>query len=215
VIIFFAGHGRAQGGRFFLIPYDIAEGAQLRSLSDVLKRSISDQALERAFEGIDAGKVLLVIDTCDSGQVLEAGEKRRGPLNVSGVAQLAYEKGIYVLTAAQSYQVALGSKRLQHGYLTYSLVNDGLREFLADRAPQDGQLLVREWLDYAAQRVPQIVRGARERRNLVQARVKARPAVQTPRVYYRRELELAPFIIAARGSQSAPQPPRTTQIKNR
>lgn len=215
VIIFFAGHGRAQGGRFFLIPYDIAGGAQPPSLLDVLARSISDQELERSFEGIDAGKVLLVIDTCDSGQVLEAGEKRRGPLNVSGVAQLAYEKGIYVLTAAQSYQVALGSQRLQHGYLTYSLVNDGLREFLADRAPQDGRLLVREWLDYAARRVPQIVRGARERRHLVQARVKTRPDVQTPRVYYRRELELAPFIIATASPQSEPRRRRTTQTKNR
>ena len=72
----------------------------------ILEHGISDEELERAVEGIDADKLLMVIDACNSGQALEAEERRRGPMNSKGLAQLAYEKGMYILTAAQSYQAA-------------------------------------------------------------------------------------------------------------
>lgn len=48
-------------------------------------------------------------------------------MNSKGLAQLAYEKGMYILTAAQSYQAALEAAQLGHGYLTYALVEEGLK----------------------------------------------------------------------------------------
>src|SRR5260370_17153101 len=73
---------------------------------------------------------------------------------------------MYILTAAQSYQAALEATKLGHGYLTYALVEEGLKTPAADIEPKDNQLLLREWLDYATNRVPQmqqetIERGAR------------------------------------------------------
>lgn len=65
------------------------------------QHSISDEELEGAIENIDAEQLLLVIDACNSGQALEAEEKLRGPMNSKGLAQLAYEKGIYILTATK------------------------------------------------------------------------------------------------------------------
>jgi hypothetical protein len=87
-------------------------------------------------------------------------------MNSKGLAQLAYEKGMYILTAAQSYQAALEATKLGHGFLTYALVEEGLKTQAADFEPKDNQLLLREWLDYATNRVPQmqqetIDRGAR------------------------------------------------------
>ena len=79
-----------------------------------------------------------MIDACNSGQALEAEEKRRGPMNSKGLAQLAYEKGMYILTAAQSYQAALETSQLGHGYLTFALVEEGLKKGMADRRPKDG-----------------------------------------------------------------------------
>ena len=73
-------------------------------------------------------------------QTLDAEEKRRGPMNSKGLAQLAYEKGMYILTAAQSYQAALEASRIGHGYLTYALVEEGLRPLAERRAP--GKILV-------------------------------------------------------------------------
>ncbi|HEY0432080.1 MAG TPA: caspase family protein, partial [Pyrinomonadaceae bacterium] len=112
VIIYFAGHGTAQAQRFYLIPHDLGYTGDRTKLNEpglqaILDHSISDIELERAVEGLDAGHLLLVIDACNSGQALEAEEKRRGPMNSKGLAQLAYEKGMYILTAAQSYQAAL------------------------------------------------------------------------------------------------------------
>src|SRR5437870_11189523 len=107
-------------------------------------------------EKIDAGQILMVIDACNSGQALEAEEKRRGPMNSKGLAQLAYEKGMYILTAAQSYQAALEAAQLGHGLLTYALVEEGLKTAAADNEPKDGVLNAREWLDFATERVPQM-----------------------------------------------------------
>src|SRR6185369_4612996 len=56
----------------------------------------------------------------------------------------------------QSYQAALETPQHGHGYLTYALVEEGLMTANADVGPRDGQVTVREWLDYATQRVPQL-----------------------------------------------------------
>ena len=215
VLIFYAGHGTAQGQRFYLIPHDLGYQGERSSLDagglqTILKRSISDEELEQVLEGVDASQLLMVIDACNSGQALEAEEKRRGPMNSKGLAQLAYEKGMYILTAAQGYQAALESSQLGHGYLTYALVEEGLKTTAADAMPKDNLVIVREWFDFAAERVPQMQeakmasRGLKlqgtspapentEKKITVDARISD---VQRPRVFYRRELEPQPFIVA-------------------
>ena len=112
-------------------------------MQSILAHSISDLELEQAFAQLDAGLTLMVIDACNSGQVLEAEEKRRGPMNSKGLAQLAYEKGMYILTAAQSYQAALEAAQLGHGYLTFALVEEGLKSAAADTEPRDNQVTLR------------------------------------------------------------------------
>lgn len=212
VIIYFAGHGTAQAQRFYLIPHDLgytSERTKLneQGLREILAHSISDEELELAVEGLDAGHLLLVIDACNSGQALEATEKRRGPMNSKGLAQLAYEKGMYILTAAQSYQAALETAQLGHGLLTYALVEEGLKTAVADNEPKDGVLSVREWLDFATERVPQMQEEKMKQARGVGLQVAfvegeqniadpEKRSVQRPRVFYRRELESNPLVIA-------------------
>jgi WD40 repeat protein len=215
VIIYFAGHGTAQQQRFYLIPHDLGyqgtrANLEASGLRSILAHSISDVEIEQAVEGVDAGKLLLVIDACNSGQALEAEEKRRGPMNSKGLAQLAYEKGMDILTAAQSYQAAIGAAKLGHGYLTYALVEEGLKTSGAD-LNNDGQVVVQEWLDFATRRVPQIQEeGMNERRELelVEDRTNVgnndvdKEKLQRPRVFYRREQENQPLIVAKKPSQN-------------
>ena len=218
VLIYFAGHGTAQQNRFFLIPHDLGyngprDQLDARGLQMILSHSISDEELEHAVEGIDAAQIVLIIDACNSGQALEAEEKRRGPMNSSGLAQLAYEKGMYILTAAQSYQAAIETQLRGHGYLTYALIEEGLKTAAADQAPRDGEISLREWLDYAMRRVPELQRAdktseADALRKLEPDKsppnssapptpVKSRDdRQQQPRVFYRRELESTPLIVA-------------------
>ena len=209
VIVYFAGHGLAQKSRFYVVPNDLGytgarDALDEPGLNTLLAHSISDRELEQAFEHIDAGDLILVLDACNSGQALESEEKRRGPMNSKGLAQLAYEKGIYILTAAQAYQAALEAVELGHGFLTYALVQEGLNKAAADTSPADGTLLLREWLDYAVARVPEIQAAALEGsrglkivfvpgdENIVDP---TKRSLQRPRVFYRREVETQPLVV--------------------
>jgi WD40 repeat protein len=220
VFIYFAGHGTAQGQHFYLLPHDLGYTGERTALDAaglqvILEHGISDEELERAVEGIDADKLLMVIDACNSGQALEAEERRRGPMNSKGLAQLAYEKGMYILTAAQSYQAAQEVSQLGHGLLTYALVEEGLKQGAADDDPKDGQVGVREWFDYATARVPNMqiekLKAARDLgiglsfveadkrvSDTASASAAERRLTQTPRVFYRRESEDRPLIVAKR-----------------
>jgi hypothetical protein len=213
LVFYFAGHGVAHRSQFYLIPHDLGYGGgrdalDAAGLEVLIAHGVSDRELEQLYEKVDAGQLLLVIDACNSGQALEAEEKRRGPMNSKGLAQLAYEKGMYVLTAAQSYQAALEAAHLGHGFLTYALVEEGLKGGKADEGPKDGQVLVREWLDFAAERVPRMqeeamlefARGRGLKLAFVQGEERIQDpgarSVQRPRAFYRRELEARPLVVA-------------------
>jgi hypothetical protein len=212
LFIYFAGHGTAHKQRFYLLPHDLGYTGERNNLDAagfqlILDHGISDEELERAVEGLDADKLLMIIDACNSGQALEAEEQRRGPMNSKGLAQLAYEKGMYILTAAQSYQAAQEVSELGHGLLTFVLVEEGLKKAASDTEPKDGEVWVREWFDYASTRVPNMqleklnkARGVGVTLSFVEGYeevdgIELR-ATQTPRVFYRRESEARPLIVA-------------------
>ncbi len=118
VFLYFSGHGTALRDRFYFIPYDMGYAGprtslDSASLATVLAHSVSDLELEAALESIDAGHILLILDTSNSGQALEVEERRLGPMNSKGLAQSAYEKGMYILTASQSYQAATETAKLR------------------------------------------------------------------------------------------------------
>lgn len=103
---------------------------------------------------LDAGEIVLILDACYSAASVEAGDFRPGPLGSSGLGQLAYDKRIRVLAAAQSGQLAREPSSLKMGLLAYALVVDGLEKRQADWQPADGHILLREWLRYGQKRVP-------------------------------------------------------------
>ena len=184
IIVFFSGHGMANQNRYYLITHDVGyQGRRVNLDIDkagrqtLMDHSVSDQDLNQWFEKIDAGRMMLIIDACYSGQALDSEEQRRGPMNSRGLAQLAYEKGIYLLAAAQSYETAHEPKELGHGLghgaLTYAILEEGLKKFAAATIPQSNQITAEEWLDYAIKRV----KG------------------QLPRAYYRRERVGNPWVI--------------------
>jgi hypothetical protein len=122
-------------------------------------------------------------------------------MNSKGLAQLAYEKGMYILTAALSFQEAKADKKIAkgHGYLTYALVEEALKTKVAANA--DGNVTLRDWVDYAVQRVPRMQQAEAAERRLFVKRQAGKPTtdeeeVQTPRVFYRREPDLKPLIVA-------------------
>lgn len=205
VMIYFSGHGKASGDRFYLVPHDLGYTGRRNGLSNaglrqILEHSISDLELEEAFRDIDAGQMFMIIDACNSGQALENKEEpRRGPMNTKGLAQLAYEKGMYILTASQNVEEAFVSEKLKHSYLTYALVEEGLKTKAAD-ANSDRDTTLREWFDYATARVSKLREETLQRKSVVETTPQLKAVrsqkTQTPRLFYRREPETRPLIVA-------------------
>jgi WD40 repeat protein/uncharacterized caspase-like protein len=221
IVFHFSGHGTARCNsgasgtrncdRFYLLPHDgfpVGLASTAANYQETMfASSISDEDLERAFEPIDAGNLLMIIDACNSGQALEAEEKRRGPMNSRGLAQLAYEKGMMILTASQSQQAALETSKLGHGLLTYSLV-EGLKS--ADKT--DNVIIDRTWFNYASALVPRLQLDEMQKRDAEvkngtrdigvnfssdeEKNLAPEKRLQSPRLFYRREADLNPFIVA-------------------
>jgi uncharacterized caspase-like protein len=200
VIFYFSGHGTAKDDRFYLIPHDLGYQG-LRSeldeagLATILAHSVSDLELEEALKPVDVDQLLLVIDACNSGQALQAADERRGPMNARGLAQLAYEKGMYVLTASQSDEVAFESAGLKHSYLAYALVEEGIISGAAD-ADHNGQVFLNEWFNYATERVPRIGSEKRQTGKQLEEVDPDEKRVQRPRVFNMREGGAERFAIA-------------------
>jgi uncharacterized caspase-like protein len=162
----------------------------------LFKQSISDLELEDLLETVNAGKLVMVIDACNSGQALEAEEKRRGPMNSRGLAQLAYEKGMNILTASQGYQAALEASKLNHGLLSFALL-EGMTK---GDTNNDRSVTDREWLDYGVAAVPRLQAASFGQRLLLQGKSSGKQAapqeaLQTPRVFYRREADARPLVL--------------------
>jgi uncharacterized caspase-like protein len=203
VIVYFAGHGMARGDRFHMIPADAGATSRIdtaEGLEQTLAGSITDRDLEQVLEPLDARHIALIVDACQSGQLLGQEGERFGPMNSRGLAQLAYEKGMAIIVASQAYEAALESSRLGHGYMTFALVEEGLKSKVADRAPADGQLTILEWFTHAVGRVPELQAAAMSAASTQGRELRFAPAepgvLQTPRIFIRRDDTGPPFVIA-------------------
>ncbi len=218
IVIYFAGHGIAKGEELYLIPYDATYGEMVQTNLGAggaggtgHSKGISSSELAELITPIDAKKILLVIDSCYSGAILESGDRRQGPMNFGGMVQLAYDKGMDVLTAAQSHQVALEASQFGHGFLTYALIQEGLKKRAADQVPADGVIHVKEWFRYATKRVYELHKERNQRswkigsklrklRKLSNAsngkRQRKFEQVQQPRYFSRRVNYDKPFVLS-------------------
>lgn len=150
-----AGHGFASDdGEFHLITSDVGKSRQVNEA--FLRNSVSTADLTKWFEPLDADNIVMVIDACNSAASVEGRDFKPGPMGSRGFGQLAWFKGMQIITASQSDDVALESSAIKHGLLTYSMVVEGLDLAAADRKPADQLISTSEWLGYGQQRVPQL-----------------------------------------------------------
>ena len=156
VIVTYSGHGYTDPqGSFFMLPSD----ARLVGADRVPDPAslISASNLAVYLGSIKAGEIALIIDACHSAASVDANNFKPGPMGDPGLGQLAFDKGIRILAASQSDDVALESDKLKQGLLTYALANEGLGEN-GGRADSDGdgRITLDEWLQYGAARLPSL-----------------------------------------------------------
>ncbi|HEX5708200.1 MAG TPA: PQQ-binding-like beta-propeller repeat protein [Pyrinomonadaceae bacterium] len=160
VVVSFSSHGYADdAGVFYLLTSDTgraAEGQERRVTPELLARAVSSDELSAWLRDVDAGELVMIIDACHAAQSVGGGTFKPGPMGARGLGQLAFDKGMRILTATQAGDVALESGALMQGLLTYALVRDGLELGEADYKERDREIRLREWLEYAAGRVPRL-----------------------------------------------------------
>ena len=155
VYLAFSGHGLSgEDGLFHLFLSDIGVGEGREVNEALLARTLDSDELAKWLLQVDAGDFVLVIDACNAAASVEGGGFKPGPMGSRGLGQLAYDKAMRVLAASQAEEVALESRRLRHGLLTYAMLREGLAGGAADRAPEDGIVDFAELLNYAVERVP-------------------------------------------------------------
>lgn len=171
VILYFSGHGAVADQHFYFLPHDASVLADPQkpvpplAIRKGATTLLSDNDLESALQDINVAHAALIFDACESGQLL-AGSELRGPRLYPGLGRLAYEKGIYLLTASEESEPAAQLKELKQSVLTYALVEDGLLgTHAADVNPTDGTIDLRKWLSYADGRVPSLIAETLQKRS--------------------------------------------------
>ena len=159
IIVFFAGHGTSsigdQKGYFFLTA-----GADPSDITPAVLgvHTITGEDLQAALGKIPAGKQVVILDTCHSGAAANDIIKDRasGSDYVRAYESIRDSSGTWLLAGAAADQQSYESRSVDHGLLTYSLLEaldrvspEGLR------ATPSGELFldVERWLSYAATRV--------------------------------------------------------------
>jgi hypothetical protein len=156
VVISDSGHGYTdKSGTFYMVPSDSGRPAG-RMTPEVLQRWISSDELSGWLREVDAGDLVMIVDTCHSAATVEEPGFKPGPMGSRGLGQLAYDKGMRILTASQADDVALESEKLKQGLLTYALVQNGLEERQAAGPDGKGEITMEGWLQYGADRVPKL-----------------------------------------------------------
>ena len=154
VVIFFAGHGVLQTGQktFYLLT---ADASQIELTGVEKEVAISTEELKDWLTRIKANKQLLILDACNSGQVVNQMQAIVNRRSVPADQQRALESlkdrtGTFILSASASGQAAYETSIYGQGLLTYSLLS-GLKFGAALR---DNKFVdVTRWFNYASDNV--------------------------------------------------------------
>lgn len=146
VVIYMAGHGIAAGDEWYFLPYELGLPITRRRLD---RQAVSSARLREAIARIEARRVFLLIDTCQSGTAATIFEDY---VNRRALRRLGRSIGVHVLAATANSQQAAEIATLGHGVFTYSIL--AALSGKADNHPPDGNLTVEEIIRYAEDTVP-------------------------------------------------------------
>ncbi|HEY1984085.1 MAG TPA: WD40 repeat domain-containing protein [Terracidiphilus sp.] len=170
VVLYFVSHGYADPrGTFYLVPYDtgvswgITEDLLNRCITtedhsdtckpsySFLESSIASTDLAAWWRGVDAGEVVMILDSCHSGAAPGTGF-RPGPLGDPGLGQLSYDKAMEILVASQPQQTERGT--WIGGGEGQTLLEAAL-ETVASANPQS---TLAQWMKGTEQELPRIMK---------------------------------------------------------
>jgi WD40 repeat protein/uncharacterized caspase-like protein len=150
-VFFAAAHGYSVDGRFYMIPQDYQGGGDPRALATraIDQAKLQDWIVNR----IKARRVLILLDTCESGALTQGYTRSRidAPASEAAIGRLHEATGRPVLTAAAEGKPAFEGFE-GHGVFTWALL-DALKN--GDRNG-NGSIELSELVVHVQDQVPQI-----------------------------------------------------------
>jgi uncharacterized caspase-like protein len=154
VIIYFAGHGELDDrNRFYFLPTDVDR-------EELAGTGLSQTEFRDAVQAI-SGRVILMLDACHSGKLIESGPHGRGtpgdgPMEAIYRDMKSNEVGLVVMCASKGLEKSLESIDRKGGLFTIAVV-DGL---LGAAPRNDAGVVYLKSLDaYVTERVKELSKG--------------------------------------------------------
>ncbi|GAB5551797.1 MAG: hypothetical protein Sapg2KO_13880 [Saprospiraceae bacterium] len=161
LMVYLSGHG---------ITYGNAKNSQFHYLTQgIADDDLSDRAIRKAFtissdeltqwiNDIPALKQVLIIDACNSGQIVEnltSGTKNLNSSQIRALDRMKDRTGMFILSGSASDKVSYEASEYGQGLLTYALLQGMLG--IAARKTADGEYVdVMKLFQYARDEVPRL-----------------------------------------------------------
>ncbi|MBV8819678.1 MAG: caspase family protein [Acidobacteriaceae bacterium] len=141
-VLYLAGHGLAESGEYYFIPWE----AEYTNQKNLLAKSVNREQIQELLKQVPTNKSVLILDTCGAGAILQG---RTTLSEKAAIERVAVMSGRAVLAASNSNQMAMDGYQ-NHGVFTYALL-EGLQR--AD-ATAEGEILITRLAEYVQSRVP-------------------------------------------------------------
>ena len=161
VVVYLSGHGLSYGSAEQAQFYYLTQGIANDDLSDVAVReayTISSEEFTAWLNDIPALKQVLIIDACNSGQIVEnltSGTKALNSSQIRALDRMKDRTGMFVLSGSASDKVSYEASEYGQGLLTYALLQGMLG--MATRQTADGNYIdVMKLFQHARDEVPRL-----------------------------------------------------------
>ncbi|MEQ8706020.1 MAG: caspase family protein [Phaeodactylibacter sp.] len=162
LLVYLSGHGKSigndDGGQFYYLTHDIANTDMIMDPEVRARYTISSGELTEWINSIPALKQVLVIDACNSGQVvneLTSGARNLNTSQIRALDRMQDRTGMFILSGSAADKVSYEASEYGQGLLTYSLLKGILG--LATTRNADGEYVdVMALFQHARDEVPRL-----------------------------------------------------------
>lgn len=161
LIVYLSGHGVTYGSSGQAQFHYLTEGIASEDLSDTYIRdsyTISSEELTHWINGIPALKQVLMIDACNSGQIIEnlmGGAKALNSSQIRALDRMQDRTGMFILSGSAADKLSYEASEYGQGLLTYALLKGILG--VATRKTSKGEFVdVMKLFQYVRDEVPRL-----------------------------------------------------------
>ncbi|GAB5551796.1 MAG: hypothetical protein Sapg2KO_13870 [Saprospiraceae bacterium] len=161
LMVYLSGHGITYGSASKSQFHYLTQGIADDNLSDQALRSaytISSEELTGWINDIPALKQVLIIDACNSGQIVEnltSGTKNLNSSQIRALDRMKDRTGMFILSGSASDKVSYEASEYGQGLLTYALLQ-GMLGFASRKTAEGEYIDVMKLFQFARDEVPRL-----------------------------------------------------------